>query len=99
MDTSPSSVDMQLLRESLRRFFPEANGRLLSAKVCMFTNTPDEHFIIDFHPRHPQVRISKSEGDVTLKDYEQIHGSDYLPNLGDMHSEHCRIEKGLPPYE
>lgn len=23
--------------------------------TCMFTNTPDEHFIIDRHPEHPQV--------------------------------------------
>ena len=26
--------------------------------MCLFTNTPDHDFIIDFHPLHPQVLIS-----------------------------------------
>lgn len=45
------------LRDAVRRFFPGANGRLLSQSACMFTNTPDKHFIIDRHPRHPQVLL------------------------------------------
>jgi len=23
----------------------------------MYTNTPDEHFIVDYHPAHPQVLV------------------------------------------
>jgi len=26
--------------------------------VCMYTNSPDEHFIIDRHPSHPQVAVA-----------------------------------------
>ncbi|MHB8574647.1 MAG: FAD-dependent oxidoreductase, partial [Dehalococcoidia bacterium] len=26
--------------------------------VCMYTNTPDEHFAIGLHPNHPQVAIA-----------------------------------------
>ena len=26
--------------------------------MCLFTNTPDHDFIIDFHPQHPQVLVS-----------------------------------------
>ena len=26
--------------------------------VCLFTNTPDHDFIIDFHPEYPQVLVS-----------------------------------------
>jgi glycine/D-amino acid oxidase-like deaminating enzyme len=26
--------------------------------TCLFTNTPDHDFIIDFHPEHPHVLIS-----------------------------------------
>ena len=25
--------------------------------VCLFTNTPDHDFIIDFHPEHPNVLV------------------------------------------
>ena len=34
------------------------NGPLLNAKVCIFTNTPDEHFIIDRYPGVPQVILA-----------------------------------------
>jgi sarcosine oxidase len=27
-------------------------------KVCMFTNSPDEHFILDTHPDFPNVSIA-----------------------------------------
>ena len=27
----------------------------LDASVCFYTNTPDEHFLLDRHPRHPNV--------------------------------------------
>ncbi len=36
---------------------PNLAGPLLRSEVCMYTNTPDEHFIIDFHPELPQVLI------------------------------------------
>jgi len=28
------------------------------AAVCMYTNTPDEHFIIDYHPYYPHIIIA-----------------------------------------
>jgi sarcosine oxidase len=37
---------------------PDANGELLKSAVCMYTNTPDLHFLIDYHPAHPQVLIA-----------------------------------------
>jgi sarcosine oxidase len=30
----------------------------MALRSCFFTNTPDEHFIIDFHPDHPQVILA-----------------------------------------
>ena len=27
-------------------------------EVCFYTMTPDEHFIVDHHPRHPQIAIA-----------------------------------------
>jgi len=45
------------LPSAVQRFFPQANGRLLKGSVCMYTNTPDEDFIIDRHPEHEHVFI------------------------------------------
>lgn len=50
--------DERLLRDGLARYFPDANGPLLSRKTCIFTNTPDEHFIIDRYPGLPQVILA-----------------------------------------
>ena len=47
--------DEAVLRKGLARYFPDANGPTLSLKPCMFTNTPDGHFIIDALPGSPNV--------------------------------------------
>jgi sarcosine oxidase len=46
------------LRAFAAKYFPGAAGPTMALKVCMFTNSPDEHFIIDLHPEHPQVVIA-----------------------------------------
>ncbi len=51
----PSVEDEELLREHTARHFPKAAGPTLTLKTCMFTNSPDKHFIIDLHPQYPQV--------------------------------------------
>jgi sarcosine oxidase len=30
----------------------------MALRACMFTNTPDEHFIVDRHPDHEQVVLA-----------------------------------------
>lgn len=50
-----TKADEEALRGGVRRFFPTANGPINAAMPCMFVNTPDSHFLIDRHPRHPQV--------------------------------------------
>jgi sarcosine oxidase len=46
------------MRALIERFLPGANGALRKTAACMYTNTPDEHFIIDLHPEHPAVIIA-----------------------------------------
>lgn len=50
--------DEAALRRAAERYFPDGTGPTLSLKMCMFTNTPDEHFILDLHPDYPQVAIA-----------------------------------------
>lgn len=47
LDRVCSPDDEAVLREGIRRYFPDANGPTLAMKTCLFTNTPDEHFVID----------------------------------------------------
>jgi sarcosine oxidase len=48
-------ADEDLLRAFATRYLPDGAGPALEMKVCMFTNTPDEHFVIDLHPGEPRV--------------------------------------------
>ena len=57
IDREVSLQDEDAVRAMLERYLPSANGPALSAQVCMFTNTPDTHFLIDFHPEAPQTLI------------------------------------------
>jgi sarcosine oxidase len=51
-------ADEALLRQFADRYFPQGNGPTMALRTCMFTNTPDEHFIIDHHPAHKQVVVA-----------------------------------------
>lgn len=57
-NTTLSDHDEHALRSAIIKYFPEANGKLLEYQTCMFTNTPDENFIIDRHPNFPQVFLA-----------------------------------------
>jgi sarcosine oxidase len=43
---------------SIFRFMPDADGPVLALRVCLYTNSPDSHFIIDRHPRHDRVTLA-----------------------------------------
>lgn len=51
----PDAQDERLLRQFSQRYFPDGSGATMALRSCMFTNTPDEHFILDRHPAHEQV--------------------------------------------
>ena len=50
--------DEAALRPALRRFLPDADGPLLSMRVCLYTNSPDHSFIVDRHPAHANVTLA-----------------------------------------
>ncbi len=63
--TDPETIDREVyddevdfIRGYLARHVPSMNGGLVDAKTCMYTNTPDEHFVISTHPDHPQISIA-----------------------------------------
>ncbi len=72
-EVTPEEVED--MRAVVRRFLPAADGVLRSTAVCLYTNTPDEHFWIDRHPRCPQVLIaSPCSG----------HGFKFSPVIGEI---------------
>jgi sarcosine oxidase len=50
--------DEALLRRYVSRYLPRANGELARAETCLFTNSPDEHFIIDLVGAMPGLVVA-----------------------------------------
>ncbi len=53
-----SADDEETVRHFLRDHIPTADGPMRKASVCVYTLTPDRHFLIDVHPEHPQVTFA-----------------------------------------
>lgn len=61
----PTAVDWQVhpadeapLRRFLQAHLPGVEGEATRSSVCMYTLTPDRHFVIDLHPRHANVAVA-----------------------------------------
>ncbi|HET6820674.1 MAG TPA: N-methyl-L-tryptophan oxidase [Candidatus Limnocylindria bacterium] len=50
--------DEAILRAFAARYFPEGAGPTILLKACIFTNSPDEHFLIDRLPDARQVSVA-----------------------------------------
>ena len=46
------------IQDALTRYLPDAKGPLLSQRVCLYTNSSDGDFIVDRHPKFPQVSLA-----------------------------------------
>lgn len=50
--------DEHTFRGMLRSRIPDADGPVLSLRICLYTNSPDRYFIIDRHPTHSRVVLA-----------------------------------------
>jgi sarcosine oxidase len=62
---SPEGIDYTVapeelagVRAFLRDHLPDAAGPCTAASVCLYTLTPDRHFVIDRHPIHEGVAVA-----------------------------------------
>lgn len=55
-DASPTEVDR--VADFLRRRVPGSDGPLLRTGACLYTNTPDGHFVVGKHPDHDRVVVA-----------------------------------------
>ncbi|WP_353070861.1 N-methyl-L-tryptophan oxidase [Tunturiibacter gelidiferens] len=62
---TPSTIDRRIhprdasaIRSAIGTRIPALNGEISHTSTCMYTMTPDEHFIIDTHPNYPQVSLA-----------------------------------------
>ena len=53
-----SRSEVEHLQGLLRRYVPAAAGALLHSSVCIYTRSPDGHFVVGLHPQAPQLVIA-----------------------------------------
>jgi sarcosine oxidase len=51
-------ADLIALKEKVARRVPALNGEVLKAQTCLYTVTPDEHFILGLHPEHATMSVA-----------------------------------------
>lgn len=74
-DRTVSAGDEALIRAAIAEYLPAANGRLIGAKTCLYTMTPDGDFLIDRLPGAANVIVaSPCSG----------HGFKFTPVIGEV---------------
>ncbi|HZS57726.1 MAG TPA: N-methyl-L-tryptophan oxidase [Gemmatimonadaceae bacterium] len=57
VDRNVGAEEVEYVRALLRTYMPSADGALIESSVCLYTNTPDERFLVETHPTHSNVEI------------------------------------------
>ncbi|MGD9721979.1 MAG: N-methyl-L-tryptophan oxidase [Pirellulales bacterium] len=66
--------EQQRVAHFVSHFLPRASTHCTDHAVCLYTMTPDEHFVVDRHPDHPQVAFAAGLSG---------HGFKFTPVLGE----------------
>ncbi|RSN31997.1 N-methyl-L-tryptophan oxidase [Amycolatopsis sp. WAC 01416] len=79
---TPSTIDRTVHADEVDeisgfvgRKMPSLPGAFLRAATCMYTNTPDEHFVISRHPAHERVVVACGFSG---------HGFKFVPVVGEI---------------
>jgi len=74
VDRTVSDRETQIARTALETVMPGAGGALLESRVCLYTNTPDAHFIIDWVQKGRVLLLSPCSG----------HGFKFASAIGEI---------------
>ncbi|XP_077167875.1 peroxisomal sarcosine oxidase [Paroedura picta] len=88
LDPASAVPDLQILRGFLRNYLPGLDPEPALEERCLYTNTPDEAFILDRHPRFSNIIIGAGFSG---------HGFKFGPVIGEILCEMSLGEE--PPYD
>jgi sarcosine oxidase len=75
IDRTVHPHEVEMIRSYLAPRVPGLAGEPLRTATCMYTNTPDQHFVIAVHPEHPQVSVACGFSG---------HGFKFTPVIGEI---------------
>jgi sarcosine oxidase len=83
-----TAEDEAVIRAAIAEHLPAADGPLIAAKSCLYTMTPDGHFILDRLPQSPAIIIaSPCSG----------HGFKFASVIGEIVAD--LVERGTTPHD
>lgn len=74
IDRELRESDPVRVQRFVERHLPGVSPTVVRHSACMYTMTPDGHFIVDRHPRHPQVTLAAGFSG---------HGFKFAPLIGE----------------
>ena len=82
VECTPETIDRRVrphevreMRERVGQLLPALNGPCLHSATCMYSNTPDQHFVIARHPECAQVIVACGFSG---------HGFKFVPVVGEI---------------
>jgi monomeric sarcosine oxidase len=75
IDREVHSHEIDEMRARAVELFPGLTGPVVQAKTCLYSVTPDEHFVVGPHPDHPQVIVACGFSG---------HGFKFVPVIGEI---------------
>lgn len=82
-----TAADQEAVRPLVDEYLPGL-GACTKGQVCMYTVTPDKHFVIDLHPDYPQVSVACGFSG---------HGFKFAATVGELLAD--LVERGTTKYE
>ncbi|MER5877412.1 N-methyl-L-tryptophan oxidase [Streptomyces sp. NPDC001910] len=76
IDRTVHEDEIRAMADQMARCIPDLPGTFLKASTCMYSNTPDEHFVMARHPAHPES--------VTVACGFSGHGFKFVPVVGEI---------------
>jgi sarcosine oxidase len=87
-DREPELDELDDPSSLVRRFLPDLGEAPMRAGICLYTNSPDSHFIIDRHPEHSNVVFATGFSG---------HGFKFAPAVGQIIRELVEAEPPSHP--
>lgn len=75
IDREVTEAENERMLTRARELFPHLGRPVVQAKTCLYSVTPDEHFVIGMHPEHSQVAIACGFSG---------HGFKFVPVVGEI---------------
>jgi sarcosine oxidase len=90
IDREPCAADVASVAPVLEKYLPAARGPVMRARICMYTNSPDGHFILDRLPGHSNVMVAAGFSG---------HGFKFAPVIGEALADLARNGRSALPIE